>query len=388
MQRAVLATFAAAAAAAPLNARQAQPAAPEGGDITILQYALTLEHLENAFYMEALERFNPEDFEAVGLGRDFYNNVEQIQLDEASHAEFLSAAISANGGTPVQPCQYDFGVADVPGFLALANVLEGVGVSAYSGAAGVVAEPAFLTAAATILTVEARHSAYIRNGQLPPQSPFPSPYDTPLSFGQVFSLAAPFIVPGSCPGEPNSETAFGITPFPALATDVEGIAQNGDIINLTFESETEPTEAYFITFPGGPNPLELSGVQQGPLLAAGSPPQYSVEVPDGLAGQAYLVLTSGGAPTDDNTVAGPAVFQIADNAADFQAANPDFVYSTENCDKVGAKPPAQPEQPGKYPPKSPEQPPRAPEAPKYPVKDAPKQPGKFDTRRTLIDLDL
>lgn len=40
----------------------------------------------------------------------------------------------------------------------------------------------YLTAAGTILSVEARHAAYIRseNGE----SPFPSPFDTPLDFNE------------------------------------------------------------------------------------------------------------------------------------------------------------------------------------------------------------
>jgi hypothetical protein len=39
--------------------------------------------------------------------------------------------------------------------------------------------------------VEARHSAYIRNTN--GLSPFPSPFDTPLDFNEVYSLAAQFV---------------------------------------------------------------------------------------------------------------------------------------------------------------------------------------------------
>lgn len=72
-------------------------------------------------------------------------------------------------------------------------------------------EEGYLTAAASILSVEARHSSYVRAalGQIP----FPSPFDTPLDFNSVFSLAAMFIT-GFAPGDP----ALPFKAFPPLMT--------------------------------------------------------------------------------------------------------------------------------------------------------------------------
>ncbi len=80
--------------------------------------------------------------------------------------------------------------------LFLTNICLSVGIGAYLGGAGLLIDnPALLTDAAAILSVEARHVSYIRAGA--GASPFPTPFDTSLTGVYAYNLAQMFIV--SCP---------------------------------------------------------------------------------------------------------------------------------------------------------------------------------------------
>ena len=127
-------------------------------------------------------------------------------------------------------CTYNFGFNDVASFVATASVLEGVGVSAYLGAAASISNKAYLTAAGSILTVEARHNAFIRAALA--ESPFPQPFDTPLDFNEVYTLASAFIV--SCP---SSNPAFlPLMAFPSLTASGGMPFATGSKIMLTVDS--------------------------------------------------------------------------------------------------------------------------------------------------------
>ena len=175
--------------------KQIRQTATKITDADILNYALTLEHLEDTFYREGLSNFSQTDFAKAGFDATFYANLKEVSSDETTHVSFLTAALTKAGATPVAACTYSFGVTDPKTFVATASILEGVGVSAYLGAAAEIMSAAYLTAAGSILTVESRHSSYIRASL--GESPFPSPFDVPLTLDEVYTLAAPFIV--SCP---------------------------------------------------------------------------------------------------------------------------------------------------------------------------------------------
>lgn len=101
--------------------------APAITDVDILNYALILEHLEDKFYREGLQNYSQSAFVAAGFADPFYDNLCEVSKDETTHVSFLTTAL---GSAAVAECTYDFPSTDPASFVALASVLEGVGVSA------------------------------------------------------------------------------------------------------------------------------------------------------------------------------------------------------------------------------------------------------------------
>jgi len=158
-------------------------------DIDVLNYALTLEHLEYSFYRDGIGQFTFGD-DAFGNSIDEY--LAAIRDHEGAHVDTLTQVITDLGGEPVAEATYDFGYTDAATFLATAAALENTGVSAYDGAGSSIESPDLLTAAGSIVAVEARHAAYLNlvTGTLP----FPAAVETPLSPDEVLAIAGPFIV--------------------------------------------------------------------------------------------------------------------------------------------------------------------------------------------------
>ncbi|KAI9744673.1 MAG: hypothetical protein M1818_002202 [Claussenomyces sp. TS43310] len=270
-------------------------------DAEILNYALTLEHLEATFYREGLANYSQAAFVAAGYADPFYANLQEVASDEKTHVDFLTSAL---GPAAVAECTYLFPSTDPASFVALASVLEGVGVSAYLGAAADIMSADYLTDAASILTIEARHNAYFR--QELKESPFPQAFDTPLDFDEVYTLAAPFIV--SCP---STNTPLPVKAFPTLTLATTGTINAGTTVTLVAPGLTIVAAsgvqiyAAFITLTGPIFvPAEaIDGGESG----------YSLVIPEGVAGQTYVVLTGCNEFVNDDTiVAGPAIIEICD----------------------------------------------------------------------------
>jgi len=153
----------------------AKPSAKQ--DIAILNFALTLEYLEASFYKQAVA--------SGALSGAAADLAKVISKHEDDHVKFLKKAL---GSKAVKSPTFDFKdtVTNQDKFLATAFVLENTGVSAYLGQAGRIKNPAYLGAAATILTIEARHSGAIAQLTGKAVSPDGS-FDKGKSMGAILS---------------------------------------------------------------------------------------------------------------------------------------------------------------------------------------------------------
>lgn len=185
------------------KAYAADPAAPSV--IDVLNYALTLEYLESAFYNAGTAKGTA--LIPAAAATNYFN---QVTTDENNHVTFLKSVIGSLGGTPVSPPEIDLTAGNGSGdgpfkdvltnydtFLAVAQVFEDTGVRAYKGQAGfLLKNQVVLTAALSIHAVEARHASAIR--QIRSQKPW---IISTASLGNDTGIA---LVNGNYDGEQNA----------------------------------------------------------------------------------------------------------------------------------------------------------------------------------------
>lgn len=154
-------------------------------DIAILNFALTLEHLEDVAYRQAIAsgKLTGRTLAAA----QFYGR------QESEHVALLTGAIQQAGKTPVaEQATYNFpAFADEKTTVGFLRVLEDTGVGAYTGAARYIKDTGILTVAGGIVQVEARHAAVLRifDGM----APVPGPLDKVLTPDETLKAAGPFL---------------------------------------------------------------------------------------------------------------------------------------------------------------------------------------------------
>jgi hypothetical protein len=277
-------------------------------DVLVMKFARVLEELETDFYKQALAKFVEQDFIDAGIALPAIavQNFQAILDHEAAHTQFLGAALEAVGSEPVPGCTFNFDsvLTDVTTMATVARVVEAVGVGAYLGGSVLIDDKNVLAAAASILTIEARHQSFLNvlNGA----NAIPQAFDIALTPPQVLALAGGFI----------SGCDLGIPP-----NDPVAISNNGTIApgtKLTFDSpglaKAEGKEVSCQMLTGG-NATALSL------------PIDECIVPNGINGPVAIFLTTDPQPLSADVTVQDATAILAGPAIAFVDAQADALGS-------------------------------------------------------------
>ncbi|MGH2781993.1 MAG: ferritin-like domain-containing protein [Thermoleophilaceae bacterium] len=164
-----------------------QDAGGGGQDLEIVQYALTLEHLETDFYNAVIDAGVIED-------QALAETAMLIRDNEQEHVDALTATVEDLGGTPEKPqTNFDSVLEGGPQMvLQTAATVENLGAAAYLGQAGRIESKEILAAALAIHSVEGRHAAALNRvvgKTIVPDGAFAKP----ASMEEVLPKVQPFL---------------------------------------------------------------------------------------------------------------------------------------------------------------------------------------------------
>ena len=152
-------------------------------DVRILEFALSLEQLESAFYKAALAN--------AGLTGQAQKIATAFGAHEDEHVAAIGQLLTQLGSKPAAPPKVKFGLKDQASFFKLAVTLEDTGIGAYNGAGPLLSTPDLISALGSIVQIEGRHSGALR--MMTGQDPAPQAFDKPLPPAVVTSRVQPYI---------------------------------------------------------------------------------------------------------------------------------------------------------------------------------------------------
>jgi hypothetical protein len=265
--------------AEPANAEPAHKSMGAPSDASILNFALNLEYLEAEFYLRAVTGVGLPDSMTTGTGARgnvsggravpfktplIRKYAQEIAADEKAHVAFLRSALGASAVSRptisldksftaaataagvIQKGQIFDPYANEINFLLAAFIFEDVGVTAYKGAAGFIANKTYLDAAAGLLAVEAYHAGIIRTTLYASGVQTPAIYDTVQKISDARD---------SLDGPTDDDQGIGTAAVSNLVpTDANSLAYSrttAQVLNIVYLTSEQVRSGGF--FPSGVN---------------------------------------------------------------------------------------------------------------------------------------
>jgi hypothetical protein len=257
-------------------------------DTQVFQVALTLEHLESAFYTKGLKLFDAAAFEAAGFPDFVRGRINQIAEHESTHVKTLEKKL---GSAAPKACKYEFPLTDVKSFVALSSALEWGGASAYTGAIGLLNLPEDVTLAASILATEARQAAWVNSAVLH-SIPWDGSFNTVLTADEVLGVVHGLIK--SCP---STNPPLIASPFPRNVT--VGAGMPGERVTVEVQPPlVQNNTQFYLALKTGLS-TDVVPIHSGKAV-----------LPKHLQGIVFAIVTNSINVSDDTTVAGTGVLSF------------------------------------------------------------------------------
>ena len=279
--------FASAAVGVSAVVDPAKAEAQSVSDIDVLNFALNIEYLEAEFYTvvttgKTIDQFGVAISGGIGTtgvttggGMVPFSNsditvqriAQELAADERTHVSLLQNAITALGGAYVNKpainlSALEFGYESQSEFLQLARIIEEIGMSAYGGMAGLMADKAALGFATRILSAESEHVGNLRtllsiygvsSGPVLDLVDVPTPSSSGTTGVRYFSTDANALTSPRTPGQAllllfggASRASGGFFPL--------GLSGN----SVFAESANTPAANTTAVFTATPNPIPLN----------------------------------------------------------------------------------------------------------------------------------